>query len=253
MGTLTLPQLIPPALLIEQLHIQHGQHAVVSDLALHLPQGGSLGIVGESGCGKSSLLKAVAGVDNHWQGSIQLLGNPLRQQRTKAQRRHLQMVFQDPLASLNPAHTVDEILREPLQIHGFDQQEARILKALDNVALPRALRFRFPSQLSGGQRQRIGIARALLVEPQVLLLDEPTSALDVSVQAEVLNLLLELRRELGLSYLLVSHDLAVVAHLCEQVAIMQHGRFVELSSREQLAAGTLIHPYSRELFNAAAL
>jgi peptide/nickel transport system ATP-binding protein len=253
MGTVTLPQHSVPALLIEHLQIQHGDHSVVSDLSLQLAPGSSLGIVGESGCGKSSLLKAVAGVDNHWRGRIQLLGEALSAQRSKAQRRHLQMVFQDPLASLNPAHTVDEILREPLQIHGFAQQEARILKALDNVALPRALRFRFPTQLSGGQRQRIGIARALLVEPQVLLLDEPTSALDVSVQAEVLNLLVDLRRELGLSYLLVSHDLAVVAHLCEQVAIMQQGRFVEVLSRQQLAAGKLIHPYSRELFNAAAL
>lgn len=240
------------ALNITHLDIRHGDHSVVKGVCLNLRKGQSLGIVGESGCGKSSILKAIAGVDERWHGRIEVFGDALSQRRSKAQRRALQIVFQDPLASLNPAHTVDEILREPLQIHGFDRHEARILDALDSVTLPRAIRFRFPAQLSGGQRQRINIARALLVEPRVLLLDEPTSALDVSVQAEVLNLLSRLRRERGLSYLLVSHDLAVVAHLCEEVAIMQHGTFVEVLEREQLAAGHVHHPYTRSLLNAAA-
>lgn len=241
------------ALTITDLDIRHGTHSVVKGVSLRLGEGRCLGIVGESGCGKSSILKAVAGVDEHWSGQIDVFGEPLARRRSQPQRRALQIVFQDPLASLNPAHTVDEILREPLQIHGFDRHEARILEALDSVALPRAIRFRFPAQLSGGQRQRISIARALLVEPRVLLLDEPTSALDVSVQAEVLNLLSRLRRERGLSYLLVSHDLAVVAHLCEEVAIMHRGAFVEVLQREQLAAGHVSHPYTQSLLSAAAL
>ncbi|MDX9663695.1 ABC transporter ATP-binding protein [Pseudomonas sp. P5_152] len=240
------------ALSITQLAINHGPHKVVAGISLHLGEGQSLGIVGESGCGKSSILKAIAGVDERWSGRIEVFGEPQARRRSKAQRRVLQIVFQDPLAALNPAHTVDEILREPLQIHGFDRHETRILDALDSVALPRSIRFRFPAQLSGGQRQRISIARALLVEPRLLLLDEPTSALDVSVQAEVLNLLSRLRRERGLSYVLVSHDLAVVAHLCEEVAIMQHGAFVEVLGREQLAAGHVSHPYTQSLLSAAA-
>ncbi|KAF1054354.1 MAG: Oligopeptide transport ATP-binding protein OppF [Stenotrophomonas maltophilia] len=242
-----------PALRIRDLSIRLGGHVPVRHLDLDLAAGASLGIVGESGCGKSTLLKAIAGVHRHTSGQLEIFGEALGARRSLAQRRLAQMVFQDPRAALNPAHSVDEILREPLLIHRIDRQDARILQALEQVSLPAALRYRFAGQLSGGQRQRLGIARALLVEPRLLLLDEPTSALDVSVQAEVLNLLGDLRRERQLSYLLVSHDLAVVAQLCERVLVMHQGRFVESLTREALVRGEVEHPYTRLLLDACAL
>lgn len=241
------------ALSITDLTVRHGDFAPVRNLHLELAAGASLGIVGESGCGKSTLLKAIAGVLGGWQGRIEVFGEVLGKRRSLAQRRLLQMVFQDPRASLNPAHSIDEILREPLLIHGFGQQERRIAEVLEQVALPSSVRFRYPGQLSGGQRQRVGVARALLVEPRLLLLDEPTSALDVSVQAEVLNLLAEIRQQRQLGYLLVSHDLAVVAQLCEQVVVMRDGVFIERLERRQLAAGIAREPYSQRLLAAAGV
>lgn len=161
------------------------------------------------------------------------------------------MVFQDPYASLHPRHTVDKVLSEPLAIHGFDDAEARIERALNDVGLGKGFRFRFPHQLSGGQRQRVAIARALILEPRILLLDEPTSALDASIQAEVLNLLDALRAERGLTYLLVSHDLAVVAHMCERLLVMQHGEVVEELSREALQNRAAQAEYTKDLLIAS--
>ena len=161
------------------------------------------------------------------------------------------MVFQDPYGSLHPRQTVDRILAEPLAIHKVGDAETRIERALDEVGLGNGFRFRYPHQLSGGQRQRIAIARALILEPQILLLDEPTSALDASVQAEVLNLLEDLRRRLGLSFIMVSHDLAVVTHMCERLMVMQRGETVELLSSSDLAAHKVAKAYTLSLMKAS--
>jgi peptide/nickel transport system ATP-binding protein len=162
------------------------------------------------------------------------------------------MVFQDPYASLHPRQTVDRLLAEPLAIHGIRDAETRIEKALDEVGLGTGFRFRYPHQLSGGQRQRIAIARALILEPQILLLDEPTSALDASVQAEVLNLLEALRRCRNLTFIMVSHDLAVVTHLCDRLLVMQRGRTVELLAASDLAARRVTEPYTLSLMQASS-
>jgi peptide/nickel transport system ATP-binding protein len=162
------------------------------------------------------------------------------------------MVFQDPYASLHPRHTIDRTLSEPLAIHGVGGSDARVVGALEDVGLPATFRFRYPHQLSGGQRQRVAIARALMLEPQILLLDEPTSALDASVQAEVLNLLNRLRAEHGLTFLMVSHDLAVIDHMCDRLMVMQHGRTVEEMTRDDLANARMTSAYARSLFDASA-
>ena len=157
------------------------------------------------------------------------------------------MVFQDPYGSLHPRKTIDATLSEPLAIHGIGDQGRRVEAMMEAVGLDRRFRFRFPHQLSGGQRQRVAIARALMLEPKLLLLDEPTSALDVSVQAEILNLLKRLRREQKLTFLLVTHNLPVVSFLCDRLAVMRHGRIVEIAGVDQLRHGTLADQYSRQL------
>ena len=212
-----------------------------------------IGLVGESGSGKSTVLRAICGL-------APVSGGP-RPRRRRTRSRHaadkafyrtVQMVFQDPYASLHPRHTVDRTLSEPLAIHGEkDNAEARILQALREVGLGPSFRFRYPHQLSGGQRQRIAIARALILRPKVLLLDEPTSALDASVQAEILNLLDDLRRKRGLTYVLVSHDLAVVAHLCERLLVMRHGEAVEETTAEALRSGAAANEYTQSLIQAS--
>ena len=224
----------------------------VDGVTLAVEEGESYGLVGESGCGKSTILRAISGLNRDWTGAMTLQGESLRGRRTPALHRKVQMVFQDPYGSLHPRHTVDTILGEPIAIHGLDDASGRISRALDQVGLGRGFRFRFPHQLSGGQRQRVAIARALLLEPRLLLLDEPTSALDVSIQSEVLNLLADLRRERHLTYLFVSHDLAVVAHMCSRVGVMRAGKLVEETTVEALRAGRAQHPYTRRFVEASA-
>ncbi len=240
---------------IAHLSVTFGQRRslvnAVDDVSFRVERGESFGLVGESGSGKSTVLRAIAGLVADWTGSIVVAGVSQSKHRTLAFRREVQMVFQDPYGSLHPRHTVDHILKEPLKIHGLDPSDARILGALEEVGLNESFRFRFPHQLSGGQRQRIAVARTLIMEPSVLLLDEPTSALDVSIQAEVLNLLSRLRRERNLTYILVSHNLAVVSHMCERLAVMRLGRIVESLEIEQLRRHMPSHAYTRQLFQAA--
>ena len=234
-------------IVVQDLDVRFGPVHAVQQVSFAVAAGESFGLVGESGSGKSTVLRALAGLARDWTGRMMLDGQVLGPRRDRAFFRDVQMVFQDPYGSLHPRQTVDHMLSEPLAVHGIADADARIRRALDEVALPAAVRFRFAHQLSGGQRQRIAIARALIAGPRVLLLDEPTSALDVSVQAEVLNLLADLRRERGLTYLLVSHNLAVVAHLCGGVAVMRNGRILETLTDAELRAGRVAHPYTAEL------
>lgn len=223
----------------------------VKDVSFHVETGASYGLVGESGSGKSTVLRAICGLAPISGGHVRIDGQEVKTPRDKAFYRTVQMVFQDPYASLHPRHTVDRTLSEPLAIHGEKDAEARILQALREVGLGPSFRFRYPHQLSGGQRQRIAIARALILRPKVLLLDEPTSALDASVQAEILNLLDELRRKLGLTFILVSHDLAVVAHLCDRLLVMRHGEAVEETTAVALRSGRATNSYTQELIEAS--
>ena len=213
--------------------------------------GASFGIVGESGSGKSTILRAVMGLIPNWSGAISVDGRPVDKKREKSFYKIAQMVFQDPYASLHPRHSVDQVLGETLYLHGFSDIDHRVVKLLDDVGLGAKFRFRYPHQLSGGQRQRVAIARALAPEPSILLLDEPTSALDVSVQAEILNLLTDLRIKHGLTYVMVSHDLSVVGHMCEKLAVMQDGEIVEIMDVETLRRAKASHPYSQELLAAS--
>ena len=231
-------------------HRDRAIHAV-RDVSFRVADGESFGLVGESGSGKSTVLRALSGLNPVWTGRMGVAGEALGPYRRRAFHKAVQMVFQDPYASLHPRHTVDRILMEPLTIHGLDTADRRIVRALDEVGLGARFRYRFPHQLSGGQRQRIAIARALILEPTVLLLDEPTSSLDVSVQAEILNLLARLRRERRLTYLLVSHNLSVIAHMCDRLAVMNAGRIVEELDVEALRAGAFAHAYTRQLFTAS--
>jgi peptide/nickel transport system ATP-binding protein len=246
----------------QHLRVRFGGFVAVADTSLSVAAGESFGIVGESGSGKSTVLRAICGLVPIGSGTVRLVrgsagvgiaagGPPMPLPGTKPFRRLVQMVFQDPYGSLHPRQTVDRILAEPLAIHDIDDAETRIERSLDEVGLGTGFRFRYPHQLSGGQRQRIAVARALILEPQILLLDEPTSSLDASVQAEVLNLLEELRRRRGLTFIMVSHDLAVVTHMCERLMVMQRGETVELVSSADLASSRVTHGYTRALMDAS--
>ncbi len=240
---------------VSQLNLTFGEGAktnqVLFDVSFNVGHGEIFGLVGESGSGKTTVLKCLAGLFTHWHGKLAIDGTELEHSISRERCRMVQMVFQDPYGSLHPRHTIGDILEEPLQIQGFTDRDRRINLMLDKVGLNRAFRSRFPHQLSGGQRQRVAIARALVLEPQVLLLDEPTSALDVSVQAEILNLLADLQQESKLTYLMVTHDLGVIAHLCHRVGVMQHGRILESLSTDELIRGEAQNPYTQMLVNAS--
>jgi ABC-type dipeptide/oligopeptide/nickel transport system ATPase subunit len=230
---------------------RHGDNVVVDGVSFSVDDGSSFGIVGESGSGKSTLLRVIAGLHRDWSGQLTIAGQGQGRHRPRAFGRVVSMVFQDPYGSLHPRQTVDRALSEPLIVQGIGRDPARIVAALRDVGLDESHRFRYPHQLSGGQRQRVAIARALMLEPKLLLLDEPTSALDASVQADILALLRRLRREHDMTFVLVSHSLAVVAALCERAAVMQQGRFVEEVAADDLRRGNLRDPYARELFEAS--
>ena len=235
----------------------------VNDVSFTIERGETLGLVGESGCGKSTIARLLVGLYAATSGSILFDGEPVsRFARSRAMRRRAQMIFQDPYASLNPRWRVGRIIAEPLKLHGAavvgndrndtgqaSRIDARVDALLMQVGLSAADKVKYPHQFSGGQRQRISIARALATEPEFLVCDEPTSALDVSVQAQVLNLMKNLQRDLGLTYLFISHNLAVVRYIADRVGVMYLGRLVELAPKSALFA-TPLHPYTRMLLEA---
>jgi peptide/nickel transport system ATP-binding protein/oligopeptide transport system ATP-binding protein len=227
----------------------------VNNVSFTLEQGETLGLVGESGCGKSTTGKLIMQLQKADQGSVLFNGNDLTKlspRQLRPFRRQLQMIFQDPFASLNPRMTVGNILSEPLLIHKLAagrQVRDRVIELLEKVGLTAEHEQRYPHEFSGGQRQRVGIARALAVEPQLIIADEPVSALDLSVQAQILNLLQELQREHNLSYLFIAHDLAVIEHVSDRIAVMYLGNIVELTSADQLYRQPR-HPYTEALLNA---
>ncbi len=231
-----------------------GEVRAVDGISFELQQGRTLGIVGESGSGKSTALHQILDLAVPQSGSIEVLGTDVSQLdtgRRRALRRDLQVVFQDPVASLDPRLPVFDVLAEPLQANGFDQSrtDARVAELLDIVGLRRADASRYPAEFSGGQKQRIGIARALALQPKILALDEPVSALDVSIQAGIINLLLDLQQQFNLSYLFVSHDLSVVKHLAHRVAVMFQGTIVEQGDNERVFSRPQ-HEYTRKLLAA---
>ena len=240
---------------ISHLNLSFGEdeqrNQVLYDVNLSVREGEIFGLVGESGSGKTTVLKCLAGLFTHWDGELAIAGEKLEHRIARARCREVQMVFQDPYGSLHPRHTIGDILEEPLHIHGIGQRSQRVMTMLEKVGLNRAWQTRYPHQLSGGQRQRVAIARALILEPRVLLLDEPTSALDVSVQAEILNLLSDLQQQENLTYLMVTHDLGVVAHLCHRVAVMQHGKMLETLDVDALVGNRAQVAYTQMLVESS--
>ena len=231
------------------------QCKAVDDISLKIGAGETLGLVGESGCGKSTLGKTIVRLIKPTAGQIRFDGvdlAKLSESRLKPHRRQVQMIFQDPADSLNSRHTIGNILEEPFIIHGIGdeaERNRRVNELLDIVGLPASAAERFPFEFSGGQRQRIGIARAIALHPKLVICDEPVSALDVSIQSQILNLLLDLQEKMGLSYLFIAHDLAVVKHVSDRIAIMYLGRIVELGGADEVYERPK-HPYTRALISA---
>jgi oligopeptide/dipeptide ABC transporter ATP-binding protein len=224
----------------------------VDGVTLDLKPGECLGLVGESGCGKSTLALAIMGLIPPTRGHIALDGRDLAERERLETARTVQMVFQDPYASLNPRQTVRRTLADPLRIHGVSDKaevDGRVIDMLAKVGLRPEHADRYPHEFSGGQRQRIGIARALILKPKLVICDEPVSALDVSIRAQIINLLLELKDELGLAYIMISHDLGVVEHVSDRVAVMYLGRIVEQGGWQEIFEDPR-HPYTRALIAA---
>jgi peptide/nickel transport system ATP-binding protein len=230
-----------------------GAVRAVDGVDLEIEEGTTLGLVGESGCGKSTLGRALLRLAPVTEGRVVFDGVDvagLRGEQLRRIRQDMQMVFQDPLASLNPRQSVETILTEPLRAHGIPyDRRTRVRELLDQVGLPPSAAQKYPHEFSGGQRQRIGIARAIALEPRFVITDEPVSALDVSIQAQVLNLLEELQQKLGLTYLVIAHDLAVVRHVSDEVAVMYLGGIVEQAPSDDLYSEPL-HPYTKALMSA---
>jgi oligopeptide transport system ATP-binding protein len=237
------------------LQRQVGSVKAVDDISFDIKEGETLGLVGESGCGKSTTGRAILQLYKPTAGSVEFDGKDLTKLSggdMRRMRREVQMIFQDPYASLNPRMTVGSIIGEPLEIHNLAKGKAkteRVQELLRTVGLNPYFANRYPHEFSGGQRQRIGIARALAVEPKFIVADEPISALDVSIQAQIINLMEELQEKLGLTYLFIAHDLAVVRHISDRVAVMYVGKMVELTDRNEIFDNPL-HPYTRALLSS---
>lgn len=227
----------------------------VDDVSFTVKRGETLGLVGESGCGKSTTGRSLLRLIEPTDGEVIFDGTnvtALKSEEMRKMRRDMQIVFQDPFASLNPRHNVEKILEEPLIVHGIGdarERKRRVIEMLEVVGLSSYHAQRYPHQFSGGQRQRIGIARALMLNPKLIVADEPVSALDVSIQSQVLNLMQDLQQNLGLTYLFIAHDLSVVRHISDRVGVMYLGRIVELTTSEQLYKEPL-HPYTKALLSA---
>lgn len=236
---------------IRDLNVEFSGKLAVRNTSFAVQAGESFGLVGESGSGKSTILRTVMGLNANWSGSITVDGLDVRKIPRKQLAKVVQMVFQDPYSSLHPRYVIGQQIAEPMKINGIANPERRTAELLELIGLGAKFQFRFPHELSGGQRQRVAIARALALSPKLLLLDEPTSALDVSIQAEILNLLNRLRQELGLTFVIVSHDLAVISYMCERLMVMRNAQPVETLTREQLRSGAIAEDYTKALIAAA--